>query len=184
MDIEYTPDKATWLYQGQTINVDLKDIIWGSYRRNQNLVVLEIGEGFKTNEYHYYTVDGEFLASYNQKTGKVIWHYQGEHSLEYPSTKNIGFYPKNNLILLIYKKTEGNESVVAMKIFDLDGNLLQSLDSPEGYSILYVNAIEGQSARIVCEAAIEENVDSYGRDRFNFTLDLQNGEWSKGNLAY
>lgn len=71
-----------------------------------------------------------------------------------------------------------------MKIFDLDGNLLYSFTSPEGYTMMYVTEIDEKYAKVVCDATIEENVDPYGRDRFNFTLDLQTGQWDKVGLAY
>lgn len=86
--------------------------------------------------------------------------------------------------MIIYRTTENQNAITAMKAFDLNGNLLHLFTSPKGYTILYVTDIEEHSAKVVCDATIEENVDPYGRDRFNFSLDLTTGNWQKLGLAY
>ena len=86
--------------------------------------------------------------------------------------------------MIIYRMTENQNAITAMKAFDLNGNLLHLFTSPKGYTILYVTDIEEHAAKVVCDATIEENVDPYGRDRFNFSLDLTTGNWQKLGLAY
>ena len=184
MKVIYDEISVKWEYCGKNIQVTLDKILHASFRKSKNTIVIETGEGFIEECLYYYSLDGEFLLKNNLETGEVTWYHNGEHQLALPYTETVGFYPEHHLLLIIYRTAEERNAITAMKIFDLDGNLLYSFTSPEGYTMMYVTEIDEKYAKVVCDATIEENVDPYGRDRFNFTLDLQTGQWDKVGLAY
>ncbi|WP_423832017.1 alanine acetyltransferase [Streptococcus equinus] len=184
MNITYNENSVKWEYNGKNIEVTLNNILHAIFRKSKNMVVIEIGQNFIEEFLYYYSLNGKLLMKHNLETGEVTWDYNGKHHLTLPYTETVTFYPERDLILIIYRTAENQNAITALKIFDLNGNLLHSFTSPEGYTILYITDIEGHSAKIVCDATIEENVDPYGRDRFNFSLDLTTGILEKLGLAY
>lgn len=184
MKVKYNSTNVSWIYDGNSIEVALDKILHASYRENKNIVIVETGIGFIEECIYYYSVQGELLAQQNLETGEIVWGRNSEHQLSLPYTETVGFYPEDNLILVIYRTSEEKIAVTALKVYDLEGNHVNTVESPEGYTMVYITGVDGNIAKIVCDATIVENIDPYGRDRFNFSLDLSSGEWFKIGLAY
>ena len=184
MEIKIIDNIVKWEYNEKSVEIKIDNVIWSRFRKDKDMIFIKTGKNFIANAYYYYSLSGEPLMKYDLETGEVTWYHNGEHQLALPYTETVGFYPEHHLLLIIYRTAEERNAITAMKIFDLDGNLLYSFTSPEGYTMMYVTEIDEKYAKVVCDATIEENVDPYGRDRFNFTLDLQTGQWDKVGLAY
>ncbi len=184
MKVEYNSTNVSWEYNGKKIEITLDKVLHARFSKYTNKIEIETGEGFIEEWVYYYTLTGVFLAKQHLDTGEITWFHNGEHRLSLPYTETIGFYPDYELIFIIYRHSEEESSVTAIKVIYLDGNLINSLDSPEGYTMLYVSEIKDEKVRVACEAIDRENYDPYGRSRFHFALDLKDQKWVKDGLAY
>lgn len=184
MEVTRNENSIAWEYEGKHIEVSLDYVRRARFDKSNNTIYIETGEGFYGGMMNYYSLTGHFLARENLETGEFIWQNNGEHQLSIPFTETVGFYPSYELILIIYRRSEEQTAITAMNVYDLNGNLVREFDSPQGYKMYYVTDIENNQARVVCEATIKENYESYGRSSFMFSLDLNTGEWVKTGLAY
>lgn len=184
MEVIYTENSVTWEYAGKHIEVNLDHVQHADFDESQNIIYVKTGESVSAKWIRYYNLNSHFLARENLETGEFIWQNNGEHQLSIPFTETVGFYPNYELILIIYRRSEERTAITAMNVYDLNGNLVRQFDSPQGYRMRYVTDIENNQARVVCDATIKENYESYGRSSFMFSLDLNTGEWVKTGLAY
>ena len=61
---------------------------------------------------------------------------------------------------------------------------IDQIESPEGFTMLYISEISNKKLRIVCGALKEDCFDKSGRSDFYFNLDLETRKWVKEGVAY
>ena len=65
-----------------------------------------------------------------------------------------------------------------------EGEKIDQIESPAGFTMLYIYEISKEKLRIVCEALKEDCFDKSGRSDFYFNLDLETRQWVKDGFAY
>ena len=118
------------------------------------------------------------------EAGTIEWNYDGLHKLEFQFVNSIVFSPINKLIFSIYRQSKDRGSVSKLEIYNFESKQVYQIDSPKGYTMIYITEIGNEKVRVACEAIDRENYDSYGRSRFHFTLNLKDQKWAKDGLAY
>lgn len=184
MKVEFTDRSAKWQNNGKDIEIFLNGIIFADFDKGENIIFIGTGRNFIASDYYYYSIDGTLIFQYHDSTDIISWGYNQQHEIVIPYKEVVDFYPKQKKILIIYRTSSEKTSITELKIFDLDAKLIFHTKSPEGYAIAYITDVLGNEVRLVCDAIIEENRDSYGRERFNFSLDLNTAKWTKIGLAY
>ena len=71
-----------------------------------------------------------------------------------------------------------------LEIYNLEGERIDQIESPVGFTMLYITEISKEKLRIVCEALKEDCFDTFGRRDFYFNLDLETRKWIKDGVAY
>lgn len=184
MRVKYTDQSVKWENNGETIEIHIENIIFADFDKDKNVIFIGVGKNFIASDFYYYSIDGLLILQYHESTDIISWGYNKKHEIEIPNKESVSFYPNQKLILVIYRISSEQTSVTEMKILDLYGNLIYQVKSPEGYNMIYVTDVLSNQIKVVCDAVIEENRDSYGRDCFHFLLDLDTGKWTKLGLAY
>ena len=184
MRVKYTDQSVKWENNGETIEIHIENIIFADFDKDKNVIFIGVGKNFIASDFYYYSIDGLLILQYHESTDIISWSYNKKHEIELPNKESVSFSPNQKLILVIYRISSEQTSVTEMKILDLYGNLIYQAKSPEGYTMVYVTDVLSNQIKVVCDAVIEENRDSYGRDCFNFLLDLDTGKWTKPGLAY
>lgn len=184
MRVKYTDKSVKWENNGEAIEIHIENIIFADFDKDKNVIFIGVGKNFTASDFYYYSIDGALIFQYYDSTDIISWGYNQKYEIEIPYKETVSFYPNQKLILVIYRISSKQTSVTEIKIFDLYGNLIYQAKSPEGYTMAYVTDVLNNQIKLVCDAVIEENRDSYGRDRFHFLLNLDTGKWTKLGLAY
>lgn len=180
MQIIRENDIISWTNNNDKVSIELKNVYYARYFSTKNIIIAKTRTKIKDISYYYYTIDGTLFLEYHLETGDIKW--QTNHQLHGFKIKNlISVEPNrnNNLLCMISGKNSRKITILTS-----DGNKLVDKPSPLGYKLVYISDVEINKVKVVCDATIEENVDPYGRDRFNFSLDLTTGIWEKLGLAY
>lgn len=184
MKIIFNENIVSWEYKNSFFEIKASRILHAKYDEAEEMVVVSCGDNFITEEYFYYSMEGEILGKQNVKDETIEWNYDRSHKLIFQFTNNILFSPSNKLIFSIVRQSSDRNSISKLKIYNFYGELIYETNSPVGYTMIYITGISGEKLKIACEAIDRENYDSYGRSRFHFNLNVSTGEWEKSGLAY
>lgn len=170
--------KVSWIYNLKDINIEIEDAFFVSKSDETELITINSGKDFIGKKIYYYDYNGNLILSYDLELGTIVWVYQGlRKNLNISNLKDVGFFPQKQRILVLcqYEKQE-------LHGYNLDGQLLFSVNDPPEFEMRYFVQIDDQIA-VVCDGN-QNQQDEYGRFRFHFLIDLDNGRLTKGTLAY
>lgn len=184
MKITFSENTISWEYKNRLFEINVPNILHAKYDKDENIIVVSCGENFITKEFYYYSMEGELLGKQNIEEETIEWDYNKQHKLMFQFTNSILFSPSNKLIFSIFRQSSSRSSISKLEIYNFDGKRIYQIDSPVGYTMIYITDISGGKLKIACEAIDKENYDSYGRSRFHFNLDVSTKEWEKIGLAY
>ena len=94
------------------------------------------------------------------------------------------FSPKYQRILSIFRSSSDFDLPSELEVYNLEGEKIDQIESPAGFTMLYISEISKKNLRIVCEALKEDCFDKSGRSDFYFNLDLETRKWIKDGFAY
>lgn len=174
----YNNDLISWNYGQNTIKIEIKDIFFTSYNEETKLIYAETGQNFIKQSVLYFDLDGNNVMNYNFETGEINWMYHEiSNHLKFDELIQVGYFPLKNLLLIMLNKSK--RDVIAL---DLDGEYLYEVEKLIDFEMLYFQEFPDYIA-IVCEGSKNQE-DKYGRNRFNFKLNLDTGILDKEDLAY
>lgn len=148
-------------------------------KKDEEIVYVEAGTNFITEKVFSFLYNGDLLFSYDKTLGNIEWNHNGKvlkKAVE--NIKQASYYPNEKRILVLINRN--HEDIIIG--FDIHGDEVFEIKSPAGYSMEYLTDIN-HSPVVVCEGD-ENHVDSFGRGRVNFFIDLSNAKLEKGNLSY
>ena len=127
----------------------------------------------------------------------VIWEWDGcvikiELSdiihAEYNKDENIVIvYSGENFvskIISIFRSSSDFDVPSELEVYNLEGEKIDQIESPAGFTMLYISEISKKKLGIVCEALKEDCFDKSGRRDFYFNLELETRKWVKDGIAY
>ena len=184
MKIDYSEQILTWKWDGNEIKIDLPDIIHAEYHKDENIVIVYSGENFISKTIFYYSLEGKLLGQQNLLEGTLDWNHNGKHQVIFQHLHHLRFNPNNQRIFSILRSSSNFDIPSELEIYNLEGEKIYQIESPAGFTMLYISEISKEKLRIVCEALKEDYFDKYGRSDFYFNLDLETRKWVKDGFAY
>ncbi|HOJ78581.1 MAG TPA: hypothetical protein PLZ08_10885 [Bacillota bacterium] len=174
IEIEYNNSEVTWCYNGKFFNYSREGIEFASV--DYNTIYIEIDHDGRY-EYQYVNFEGKLLLSYCIATETVTVFNPGPKIIKIPSIQDLAIYNNQRFLVLV---GEGDDS--RLREYNFQGDLLKEYLSPAGYTFYRLGEI-GPEINVVCQGN-KLTQDKFGRNDWNFTLDLETGEWKRQSLAY
>lgn len=169
---------VSWIYNNKNINIEVDDVFFVSKSEETKLIRINTGKNFIEKKIFYYDFNGKFVLYYDLELGTVEWVYQElRKNLNISNLKHVGFFPQDQRILIL---CQGEKQ--ELQGYTLDGLCLFSVNDPPEFEMRYFVKVNDQIA-VVCDGN-QNQQDEYGRFRFNFLIDTNNGKLTKGTLAY
>ena len=184
MKIDYSEQMLTWEWGSTEIKIELPDIIHAEFNKDENMVIVYCGENFISKTIFYYSLEGKLLGQQNIAEGTFEWTYNGQHQIGFHHLHHLRFNPKNQRIFSIFRTSSDFDEPSELEVYNLEGEKIYQIESPAGYTMLYISEISKEKLRIVCEALKEDCFDKFGRSDFYFNLDLETRKWVKDGIAY
>lgn len=184
MKIDYSERMVIWEWDDFVIKIELPDIIHAEYNKDENIVVVYNGENFVTKIIFYFSLEGKLLGQQNLLEGTLDWNHNGKHQISFRHLHCLRFSPKYQRILSIFRSSSDFDVPSELEIYNLEDEKIDQIESPAGFTMLYISKISKKKLRIVCEALKEDCFDKSGRSDFYFNLDLETRKWVKDGFAY
>ncbi|ULT57362.1 hypothetical protein L1999_01745 [Neobacillus drentensis] len=176
--LTWDQNKISWYFEHE-INKSIDNIILAMAKKDKEIIYVEAGPNFITEKVYSFLYNGDLLFSYDKTLGVIEWNHNGKvQKKAIGNLKQASYYPNEKRILVLINK-KSQDIVIGL---DIHGDVVFEIKSPAGYSMEYFTEIN-DSPVVVCEGD-ENHVDSFGRGRVNFFIDLTNAKLEKGNLAY
>lgn len=174
IEIEYNNSEIKWCYNGKFFNYSREGIEFASV--DNNTIYIEIDHD-GIYEYQYVNFEGKLLLSYCIATETITIFKPEQKTIKLPLMQDLALYNNQRFLVLV---GEGNKS--RLREYNFQGDLLKEHLPPAGYSLYRFGEIRSQ-INVVCQGN-GHTQDKFGRDDWNFTLDLETGEWKRRSLTY
>ena len=184
MKIDYSEQMLTLEWDGSVIKIELPDIIHAEYHKDENIVIVYSGENFVSEIIFYFSLEGKLLGRQNLLEGTLDWNQNGKHQVIFHHLHCLRFSPKYQRIFSIFRSSSDFDVPSELEVYNLEGEKIDQIESPAGFTMLYISEISKKKLRIVCEALKEDCFDKSGRSDFYFNLDLETRKWVKDGFAY
>ena len=184
MKIDYSEQMLTWEWDSNEIKIELPEIIHAEYNKDENMVMVYSGENFINKIIFYFSLEGKLLGQQNLLEGTLDWNHNGKHQVIFQYLHHLRFSPKYQRIFSIFCSSNDFDLPSELEVYNLEGDKIDQIESPAGFTMLYIYEISKEKLRIVCEALNEDCFDKFGRSDFYFNLDLETRKWIKDGVAY
>ena len=184
MKIDYSEQMLTWEWDSNEIKIELPEIIHAEYHKDENMVMVYSGENFVSKIIFYFSLEGKLLGKQNLLEGTLDWNHNGKHQIGFHHLHHLRFSPKYQRIFSIFRSSSDFDVPSELEVYNLEGERIDQIESPAGFTMLYISEISKEKLRIVCEALKEDCFDSFGRSDFYFNVDLETRKWIKDGIAY
>ena len=184
MKIDYSEQMVTWEWDGCEIKIELPDIIHAEYNKDENIIIVYSGENFVSKIIFYFSLAGKLLGQQNLLEVTLEWNHNGQHQIGFHHLHHLRFSPKYQRIFSIFRSSSDFGIPSDLEIYNLEGEKVDQIESPAGFTMLYISEISKKKLRIVCEALKEDSFDKFGRSDFYFNLELETRKWVKDGFAY
>ncbi|MBT2719732.1 MULTISPECIES: hypothetical protein [unclassified Bacillus (in: firmicutes)] len=176
--LNWDQNEISW-YFGHDIVKRINNIILASVKKDRKIIFIEAGTNFITEQVYYFLYNGDSFFMYDKISGIVEWNANGALTKKkVDNIKQVSYYPDEQRILIL-KMNDYGSSILGL---DLMEDLVFEISEPKGYRMEYLSEIN-QAPVVVCEGD-ENHVDTFGRGRMNFFINLKTAQLKKGNLAY
>lgn len=171
-------DHVSWQFHEMEIDLIIEDVFFITNNKELNLVRIESGEKFIANKVYYYTYEGEMKFFYDLKEGEIkINNQENNIQLTVKHLKQVGYFPNEQRIMILC-----GDQKQEIHGYTTDGMQVFCKCILENMKALYFTKIDGNIA-VVCDCD-EKSADEYGRVRYNYMIDSNNGELVRYGLAY
>ena len=170
-------NKIEWVYNGKRISIDILNSFFASNDDELKVVKVESGENYIADRIYYFSYDGKILYECNLLRGIIKWNING---------KNVEIKAKNiqcadisfteNRVFIISQE-DGQELIG----YTLEGVPVFKRNDYYKLKLLYFVHVN-RKLQVVCENSSMQ--DSYNRDRYNYDINIINGELSIVGMAY
>ena len=184
MKIDYGERMVIWEWDGCVIKIEQPDIIHAEYNKDENIVIVYSGENFVSKIIFYFSLEGKLLGQQNILEGTLDWNHNGKHQISFHHLDYLRFSPKYQRIFSIFRSSSDFDVPSELEVYNLEGGKIDQIESPAGFTMLYISEISKKKLGIVCEALKEDCFDKSGRRDFYFNLELETRKWVKDGIAY
>lgn len=178
-NLKISSNSVSWNFDDKEIVISADNVFFAAENKMLNFVKIDTGRNFVEKKVFFYNYDGLLKLCYDLELGTVEWIWGGiNRYLCVTNLDQVGFFPQKGRLFIVANNGKKQE----LHGYTLEGKLLFTTSCPSGYQMKYFT-IADKKIIIVCDGN-KENEDEYGRFRYNFYLDIDNGEFTKGNIAY
>lgn len=158
---------AKWEYKGKDIVVRNINIMY-AFEYGKDMVMLKIKDQDSKIGFVLYDIIGEFILSYMVETGEII--LENNNRIYLDNLVSIEYSKQNKKIVALTGTGENGNKLVIM---DYIGKILADIPTPYGYKFYYTKNMEDEII-VVCQGISNATMDKYGRNDWNFKIDLEN----------
>jgi hypothetical protein len=170
--------EVCWIYNNIEIKLEIPNAFFASENNETNLVKIDSGKNFIESKVYYYNFEGVLVLYYDLDRFTIEWFNQGlTQKLVIDNMNQVGFFPEIKRVFVISNFVEQE-----LQGYNINGDRVFKVNAPAGFRMLFFTKIEEEIA-VVCDGNKYQE-DVFGRSRFNFLLNVDNGKLSKANLAY
>lgn len=169
---------VNWIFNSIDINLEIKDAFFASEIEELQLIKIDSGKNFIENKVFYYNPNGDLELCYDLEVGIIEWFFQGDKKrLNIKNMKQVGFFPQKQRIFVLC-----NCKQQELQGYAIDGSSLFKVNNPPKFQMRYFVKTKDGIA-VACDGDKDQE-DEYGRFRYNFLIDINNGTLTKGSIAY
>lgn len=139
-----------------------------AFEYGNEMVMLELKNQNRQNKLLIYNVNGSLILSYMQNGNEIF--ISNNKIIHIDKLISVEYSMKYKKIVVLAEK---NKKERKLSILDERGNLITNIPEPRNYSFYYCKNI-GNSIIVVCQGNSNETRDKYGRNNWNFRVDLNN----------
>ena len=175
MQLNYDDSKVEWIYAEKKIEYYIEGIEIAEVTNNKIYVVIYCNGFFR---YKYFDFSGYPQLSYSENADviNIIDSEKREHQIEIFQLKDAVL--SNNNIYVIAGDREYSKVIV----YTSEGKKINEYAAPPKYSCYRFGNLNDK-INIVCIGA-EKTKDKYGRNDWNFVLNIETGIWTLKSLSY
>ena len=156
-----------WEYNGKDIIIQNSNMMC-AFEYGNEMVMLKVKNQDGEIGFVLYDINGGFILSYVAKTGEIS--IGSNHFIRMDNLITVEYSRKDKKVVALIGMKERERKLV---IIDYNGCELASIPNPVGYTFYYTKNL-GDSIMAVCQGNSEITKDKYGRNDWNFRIDLNN----------
>lgn len=169
MEIHVNRQERTveWNYDGKIVNISNEHMLY-AFKHGKDMLMIK----------EKYEVSGSGFSLYDI-TGKQIFSYKYlDNTIKYKENKIIKV--QGNIISVDYQQVSNKlivlreeNDVRIIEIYEEKGNFIAQINAPRGYKFVSLKNDEG-NIMVVAQGMNDITRDSFGRNDWNFAIDLEN----------
>lgn len=169
---------VSWVYNNVAYKLEIENSFFASEDMESEYIQIYSGLNYNVEKEHYFSFRGEKELVCDFKTGKIEWNFHNrEYKLVINEIVKIGFFPEKDTILII----RGHQNQKLLR-YNLQGDLIFCVSPPFNFQMRYFDKSK-DNMLVICDGNSKET-EQFGRFRYSFILDLQNGQLNKCSYAY
>ena len=156
-----------WDYDGKTVNINNEHMLY-AFKHGKDMLMIKEKYEASENGFSLYDVVGKQIFSYKYlgntikcKENKIIQVKGNIISVDYQQVSK-------KLVVLREEK-----DIRTIAIYEEKGNFIAEINAPMGYRFVSLKNDEG-SIMVVAQGMNDITRDSFGRNDWNFSIDLKN----------
>lgn len=156
-----------WSYNNKDIKIQNTDMMFAFEYANDMVMLKVKGKDSKIG-FVLYNTDGTIILSYSVKAEGIIIK-ENKH-LKINNLISVEYSKKYNKIIILRGIDDENQKLIIM---DCNGDEISSIKNPVGYTFYYTKNV-GNMVMVVCQGNSDLTKDKYGRNEWNYRIDLDN----------
>ncbi|MGP1434828.1 MAG: hypothetical protein ACTTKP_11180 [Catonella sp.] len=139
-----------------------------AYEYGSEMVMLKLKSNDGEIAFSLYDINGDLILSYVPKSSEIMIGINKSIHLDY--LISVEYSKKDKKIVALTGIKEDERKLI---ILDNEGNIISNIINPSGYTYYFTQNF-GDKIIVVCRGNSDATVDKYGRNDWNFRVDLDN----------
>lgn len=156
-----------WNYDGKDIVIQNANMMY-AFEYGVEMVMLQVKSQDGQYGYSIYDINGNFILSYIEDGNKII--IGNNQCIQMDTLISVQYSKKDKKIVAL---TGMNKDERKLLVMDYSGNVVSSILNPTGYTYDYIKNSR-DTIMAVCQGNSDITKDKYGRNDWNFRIDLNN----------
>ncbi|MGL4106688.1 hypothetical protein [Clostridium sp. LP20] len=156
-----------WSYNNKDIKIQNTDMMF-AFEYANDMVMLKVKGNDSKIGFILYNTDGTIILSYSAKAEEIVIK-ENKH-LKINNLISVEYSKKYNKIIILRGIDDENQKLIIM---DCNGDEISSIKNPVGYTFYYTKNV-GNMVMVVCQGNSDLTKDKYGRNEWNYRIDLDN----------
>lgn len=156
-----------WTYNFKDIVIQDSNMMY-AFEYGNKMVMLKLKSKDGKIAFSLYDINGEFILSYMPKSNKI--EIGSNKCIHIDDLISVEYSKKDKKIVALTGIKEDERKLI---ILDNYGNVISNIINPRSYTFYFTKKI-GDTIMVVCLGNSDTTKDKYGRNDWNFRVDLDN----------